>query len=965
MAAALAVGSALVAPAGTAPASAAGEPVIERYAGVGPGPGPATQMLVRANHLAAKGSVVYVGADDDRVLRIDLDARTAELVAGGGSDRGDGGPAADARLHVGGIAVHGTDLFVSDWDRSTVDRVDLVTGIISTYAGTPDTAGLSGDGGPAGAAQLSGPRELAVDGAGNLFVADAVNGRIRRVDHATHVITSIGDDGGGGPASVSAGGGLAVDPAGNVYLSEAGLHDVKRVDHASGLVTTIAGDGTRCADALQACGDGGAATAAQLASPMGLAIAGSTLFVADPTDLRIRAVDLGTGTISTVAGNGAQCRALEPCGDGGPATAASFSTLSDGLAVDGGGHLLTGDEQDGGLYLRSVSPGGPISTVAGAGFTKLGDQQGTFDARSVFLYPWGVTVGPDGTAYVANLTAVVAIAPGGTARPFAGGATVCADLTQACGDGGPATQANLAADILTRTAVGPDGSVYLTNVTKIRKVDPHGTITTVAGDGTQCADLAQACGDGGPATAARLTVATGIATDGAGNVYFLDVNDGYFNAGKVRRIDAHTGAVTTVAGDGTQCVDPATGCGDGGPATHAQIGGVALRADAAGNLYLADLAIGTIRRVDAQTGIITKVAGGGEATADGAAAADARLGPVYGFGVDGAGNVYAATLTDLGCSVVLRIDPQHTVHRFAGRRDACGWTGDGGPATAARFGMVLDVDAGPDGAVYVADTTNFAVRRVAMPSAPPITTTTTTTAPAPPPSTPGLWVIGGEASPLPLDGSGSFGQPGRLNSPLVDVASTSSGNGYWLVGVDGGVFACGDAGFFGSTGDRRLVAPIAGIAGTPTNQGYWLVAADGGVFAFGDAEFHGSTGGTPLNAPVRGLASTPSGNGYRLVAADGGVFAFGDAGYFGSMAGHRLSSPVVGLASTPSGNGYWLVAADGGVFAFGDAEFYGSMAGHPLNAPVARIVPTSSGRGYRLVARDGGVFAFGDAPGPS
>ena len=106
--------------------------------------------------------------------------------------------------------------------------------------------------------------------------------------------------------------------------------------------------------------------------------------------------------------------------------------------------------------------------------------------------------------------------------------------------------------------------------------------------------------------------------------------------------------------------------------------------------------------------------------------------------------------------------------------------------------------------------------------------------------------------------------------------------------------------------------PVVGMAATADGGGYWLAATDGGVFSFGDAQFHGSMGGQHLNAPIVGIAATPDGGGYWLVASDGGVFSFGDAGYFGSMGGLPLNRPVVGIAATADGHGYWEVASDGG-----------------------------------------------------
>ncbi|HET7489537.1 MAG TPA: FG-GAP-like repeat-containing protein [Acidimicrobiales bacterium] len=201
----------------------------------------------------------------------------------------------------------------------------------------------------------------------------------------------------------------------------------------------------------------------------------------------------------------------------------------------------------------------------------------------------------------------------------------------------------------------------------------------------------------------------------------------------------------------------------------------------------------------------------------------------------------------------------------------------------------------------------------------------------------------------------------KLHLPIVGAAATPSGNGYLLAAADGGVFAFGDARFRGSLGLLHLNQPIVGVAVTPSGNGYWLAAADGGVFAFGDAAFLGSAGGTPLNKPVVGMAATPSGKGYWLVAADGGVFAFGDAHPLGSLGSLPLSQAIVGMAATASGDGYWLVAADGGVFAFGDAPFHGSTGAMRLNQPVVGMGGTPTGDGYWLAAADGGVFAFGDA----
>ncbi len=222
----------------------------------------------------------------------------------------------------------------------------------------------------------------------------------------------------------------------------------------------------------------------------------------------------------------------------------------------------------------------------------------------------------------------------------------------------------------------------------------------------------------------------------------------------------------------------------------------------------------------------------------------------------------------------------------------------------------------------------------------------------------------GDDTVLTFGAAGFYGSThGRhLSAPIVGMASTPSGKGYWLAASDGGVFSFGDATFHGSAGGIHLNQAIIAIVATPAGKGYWLVGSDGGVFSFGDAAFYGSTGSMHLNAPIIGMTASPSGHGYWLMARDGGVFSFGDATFHGSTGSMHLNAPIVGMASTASGHGYWLVARDGGIFSFGDATFHGSTGSLHLAAPIVGMAATASGHGYWLAARDGGIFSFGVAP---
>ncbi|HVA05428.1 MAG TPA: hypothetical protein VNG12_01680 [Acidimicrobiales bacterium] len=258
-----------------------------------------------------------------------------------------------------------------------------------------------------------------------------------------------------------------------------------------------------------------------------------------------------------------------------------------------------------------------------------------------------------------------------------------------------------------------------------------------------------------------------------------------------------------------------------------------------------------------------------------------------------------------------------------------------------------------------------------------------------------LPLVGGAPASAAIPTTASVATPYLAS---VAMASTPDGGGYWLVGLDGGVFSFGDAGFHGSLPGLGIsVHDIVGIASTADGQGYWLLGADGGVFSFGDATFYGSLPGVLGRAapnPMTSIVRTPDGGGYWIVGTDGGVFTFGDAGFYGSLPGINVtpssarvadsvtfhayaSSEEVFLAPTPDAGGYWVVDSAGDVYGFGDAGFYGSLpgrlsslakssahdvvTGHQASIPVTGFAPTADGHGYWMVATDGSLYTFGDA----
>ncbi|MEW6472117.1 MAG: Ig-like domain-containing protein [Actinomycetota bacterium] len=224
----------------------------------------------------------------------------------------------------------------------------------------------------------------------------------------------------------------------------------------------------------------------------------------------------------------------------------------------------------------------------------------------------------------------------------------------------------------------------------------------------------------------------------------------------------------------------------------------------------------------------------------------------------------------------------------------------------------------------------------------------------------GYWLLGKDGGVFAFGDARYFGANRNQGRDIAGMAATATGNGYWTVDDDGDVFPYGDAVDYGSRPGPEI-DDIVGFAARSQGDGYWMVSKDGAVYAFGAAVHFGGANTLRLTRPIVGMAATPSGKGYWLIAGDGGVFAFGDAKFFGSTGNIKLNKPIVDFGPSPSGDGYRFIGNDGGVFAYGDAGFFGSTGAITLNQPIVGFAATATGKGYWLVGEDGGVFAFGDA----
>ena len=586
-------------------------------------------------------------------------------------------------------------------------------------AGFTQQSRWSQSGTKAAKTQLNYPNSVTIDSSGNLFIADTRNQMVRKVDTSGTISTVagngrsdasgnglgcpfpqlpdqcgtfLGDGTTGLVASLNKPSGVAVGSDGSVYIADTNDNRIRKVD-ANGLVSTIAGTGGPSFS-----GDGGPATAAALKQPWGLALSGTSLFVADTGNNRIRVIDLNTGVISTVAGNGS----ASSSGDGGSATGAGINFPA-AVAVDGAGNVIIAETK--GHKIRRVDSTGTISTLAGTGTSGFSGDGGSASS-SLLSDPYGVAVTSAGDVLIADTwNDRIRKVSGGTITTVVGpipGVFCCND------DGVAGTNANTSAP---GDAVSFGGNVYFTDTAhnRVVRINPDGTVLTIAG-----VNIPGFSGDGGPATSAKLNLPQGIAADSAGNLFISDTANH-----RIRKIST-AGVITTVGGTGVKGYT-----GDGGAATSAQLGdpyGIAV--DGAGNVYFADAGNDRIRKIDSG-GTISTVAGSGIVGAgsrgmsgDGGPATSAHLNNPRGIAVDSAGNLFIA---DTRNSKIRKVNTAGIISTFAGKGplpctsltcDQGAYLGDDGAATDAYLNNPWDVAVDPSGNVWIADTSNSAVRKV-------------------------------------------------------------------------------------------------------------------------------------------------------------------------------------------------------------------------------------------------------------
>jgi hypothetical protein len=727
--------------------------------------------------------------------------------------------------------------------NSVIRRIDATTGNISTVAGT-GAPGYGGDGGAATHAQLNYPMGLALDAAGNLYIADTSNNVIREVNAKTGVISTILGKGnltlnGAGRSQLLYPESIVFDGSDNLYISDAygllqlsavnqtvtqliGSYSVQGIaaDHAGNVYFSaessssygsgsyvlssvykipagatgssyggylnqlcIAGCGFFSGDGNDEIGDGGPAINAILVNAWQLALDSSdNLYIADTGYSVVQRVDAKTGIITAVtvpfpggdSGDGGLpgaegvtqpiSLAMDASGNLAiadqsarirkliyystpPANAAATPSLSVAAGSYGGPQTVTISDSTTGASIYYTLDGSTPTTASGGYFGPI-NIGGTATVRTIAVAPGYMPSAAASAVYSITST------PAPTISTVAGSASssyaYCSSITQ--GTTVPALQAAMGQP--QNVAMDSSGNLYISDsyCSAVWKVAAKTkTIALYAGTGVPFDYSYKTLGDGGPATSATLTAPRGIALDSKGNLYIADFDDNL-----VRKVDASTGIIMSVARNGLMFYSTDSGNGDGGQATSATIAEpTAVTFDSAGNLFVANSFVSRVRKIDAATGVISTYTGSDSGNlGDGGLATSATLTDANALAFDSGGNLYIAD----GGSRIRKVTAGTGIITTIAGTGISGFSGDGGQATAAQIsasGFVAD----PQGNLYLS---NGNLIRFVLAGSKTIFTIVGS-------GIPGYWGDGGAATVAGMHAAAGLGLDSQGNLYIADV----------------------------------------------------------------------------------------------------------------------------------------------------------------------------------------------------
>ncbi len=842
----------------------------------------------------------------------------------GGNGNADGAGSAARFFNPGGVAVDSAgNVYVADSGNNTIRKV-TTNGVVTTLAGS---AGQSGSAdGTNNTARFNYPSGVAVDGAGNVYVADTYNSTIRKVTSSGVVTTLAGNaelsgsaDGTNNAALFNFPRSVAVDSAGIVYVADSGNNTIRKVT-SDGVVTTLAGNAR-----LSGSADGTNNTALFF-YPSGVAVdSAGNVYVADLDNNTIRKVT-SLGVVTTLAGLAQFDHFGTPIGGSADGTnSTALFNYPSGVAVDRAGNVYVADS--GNSTIRQVTTNGVVTTLAGnAGQTGITD--GTNSAAR-FDYPYDVALAGNGRIYVADTgnDAIRMVTTNGWVTTVAGSGEQSGNIDVM----GSTARFNYPVGV----AVAGGGNVFVADSDNdaIRMITSNGVVSTLAGS-TGLAGSAD-----GTNSTARFNNPVGVATDGLGNVYVADAGNHV-----IRKVTSN-GVVTTVAGSAGLA-----GSADGTNSTARFNNPEGLAADGQGDLYVADSGNNTVRKVT-RDGVVTTVAGmaGLAGSADGTNNT-ARFNNPCSLAVDSMGNVYVA---DTGNNAIRLITNGCAVTTLAGSAGQSG-SKDGTNGTA-RFSYPFGVTVDISNHLYVTDTANYTLREV--------TTNGVVT------------TLAGRAGQLgSMNGTGSaarfFAPSGLAVDGAGNVYVADTGNSIIRKVSSGGVVMtlAGSAGQFGGADDvisaaRYFLPNSVAVDGAGTvyvadtgNSTIRRVTSDGGVSTLaGSPGLTGISDGTNsialFNYPS-GVAVDSAGNVYVADTYNCTIRKVTGTGVVTTLAGNPGLS---GSADGPNGTAWF--SYPGGVAVDGAGNVYVADTG---NHTIRKL--TSGGR-VTTLAGSAGLAGNADSTG--